>query len=275
MRRATTRLGLKGLATVRRNGVVLIVDEDLQWADLAKVLDPEGEGRSRMGVGGRYPLVEVKRSLGGRRVRPDPHEICHRQASGDLRRARRLATAGPPGRERPARARRPLDRARSSTTTVSTAASCSKTLIAYLNEFGALEATASQAVRAPQLLALPARAHRRAHRLGPERPRATIPPRSRLPGLARPAGARRRHSRPSRTTATNGNGAAKAARLLARRPGAGTRRLRRQEPETEAEADRPHLSVSCRTPGEVAGCGTRTTAGRTGTQPVDCRSVEV
>ena len=61
--RATTRLGLKGLATVRRNGVVLVVAEDMQWNELAKALDPEGEGKARMGVGGRYPLVEVKRSL--------------------------------------------------------------------------------------------------------------------------------------------------------------------------------------------------------------------
>ena len=78
-----------------------------------------------------------------------------------------------------------------------------------------------QALRAPQLAALPAGAHRRAHGLGPERPRATIPPRPRLPGLAGPPGPRRARPRPSaRADDTNGNGVAKGSRAP-RSPGPG------------------------------------------------------
>ena len=81
--RATTRLGLKGLATTRRDGVVLIVAEDLQWTDLAKTLDPEGEQKARMGVG-EVPLGGGEAVPVRRRVRPHPHEIGNRQAGGDL-----------------------------------------------------------------------------------------------------------------------------------------------------------------------------------------------
>jgi hypothetical protein len=61
--RATVRLGVKCLATARANGVALIVAQELKWAELAAVLNSECEGRLRIGVGGRYRLEEITRSL--------------------------------------------------------------------------------------------------------------------------------------------------------------------------------------------------------------------
>ncbi len=61
--RATSRLGVKSLTAIRPNGVVLIVAEDLRWAELATVLGAECDTNVRLGVGGRYRLEEIKKSL--------------------------------------------------------------------------------------------------------------------------------------------------------------------------------------------------------------------
>jgi hypothetical protein len=61
--RATRRRDIRSLSTARPSGMVLIVGEELEWADLAKALKSECDGDLRMGVGGLYPLREIKRSL--------------------------------------------------------------------------------------------------------------------------------------------------------------------------------------------------------------------
>ena len=61
--RAITRLGVKVLSTARPSGVVMIVAEDLKWAEVAKALRSESESPLRIGVGGLYPLRNANRSL--------------------------------------------------------------------------------------------------------------------------------------------------------------------------------------------------------------------
>jgi len=61
--RATARLGIECLATVRSNGVVLVVANELKWSELASAISSESASKVRVGVGGRYRLEELKRSL--------------------------------------------------------------------------------------------------------------------------------------------------------------------------------------------------------------------
>ena len=164
--RATTRLGVKCLATARANGVALILAQELKWAELAGALNSEGEGKLRIGVGGRYRLQEIMRSL------------ADAEFSLTLTRARRSTNQWP-----------------SSTSSVSgacwrgpTPAICTslwitrigplidydrehrsellKTLIAYLNEFGALEATAAKLFVHRNSPSISSAAHQRADRVG-------------------------------------------------------------------------------------------------------------
>jgi sugar diacid utilization regulator len=61
--RATARTGIECLATVRSNGVVLVVANELKWSELASAISSESASKVRVGVGGRYRLEELKRSL--------------------------------------------------------------------------------------------------------------------------------------------------------------------------------------------------------------------
>lgn len=141
--RAGTRLGFRVLATTRGNGIVLIVAHDLAWADLPKQLLQEAECQVRVGVGGRYPLGEVKRSLADAEFAltlPSP-AVDRTVAVFDELGVWRLL-ARPDGGDLQDLVDQwigPLidyDREHRS--------ELLKTLIAYLNEFGALEVTASK-----------------------------------------------------------------------------------------------------------------------------------
>jgi hypothetical protein len=63
VRRVTARLGIECLTTSRSNGVVLVVAEEPDWVELATALNSECGGKVRMGVGGRYRLQDLNRSL--------------------------------------------------------------------------------------------------------------------------------------------------------------------------------------------------------------------
>jgi hypothetical protein len=141
--RATARLGVKGLATDRPNGVAVIVAEELSWAELANAVNSECEGRLSIGVGGRYRLQEITRSLADaefalaltRSTREKPVAVFD-----DLGVWRLLARPDASDlNELVDHWIGPLidyDREHRS--------ELLKTLIAYLNEFGALEATAAK-----------------------------------------------------------------------------------------------------------------------------------
>ncbi|MFZ2057637.1 MAG: hypothetical protein WAV54_09560, partial [Acidimicrobiales bacterium] len=62
-RKATARLDIECLATTRSSGVVLVVAHELEWSELGNVLSSECGGKVRLGVGGRYRLEDLKRSL--------------------------------------------------------------------------------------------------------------------------------------------------------------------------------------------------------------------
>jgi len=62
-RQATERLGATCLVTTRSNGVVLVVPDDLKWTELARVLEIEWGCKVRIGIGGRYRLEDLSRSL--------------------------------------------------------------------------------------------------------------------------------------------------------------------------------------------------------------------
>ncbi len=63
VRRATERLGVKCLLTIRSNGVVLVVADELDWAELARVIETEAACKVRLGVGGPHRLEDLRRSL--------------------------------------------------------------------------------------------------------------------------------------------------------------------------------------------------------------------
>ena len=63
VRRATARLGTECLVTTRSNGVVVVVAYELKWAELARVLRSECGCKVRVGVGGRYRLEDLSKSL--------------------------------------------------------------------------------------------------------------------------------------------------------------------------------------------------------------------
>ena len=62
-RRVTARLGVRCLTTSRSNGLVLVVAEELNWTELANVLSSECGAKVRMSVGGRHRLQDLNRSL--------------------------------------------------------------------------------------------------------------------------------------------------------------------------------------------------------------------
>jgi hypothetical protein len=141
--RATTQLGAKALVATRPNGVVLIVGQELKWDELARILDLEHEGELRIGVGGKYRLEEIKRSLadaefaltltGSTADKPvavfDELGVWRLLARPDGNDLQSLVDTwiGPL-----------IDYDREHRSELL------KTLVAYLNEFGALEATASK-----------------------------------------------------------------------------------------------------------------------------------
>jgi len=63
VRRATERLNVRCLVTSRSDGVVMVVHEELNWADLARAIEAEGPSKVRIGVGGSHRLEDVRRSL--------------------------------------------------------------------------------------------------------------------------------------------------------------------------------------------------------------------
>jgi len=63
-RRVTARLGIACLTTVRSSGLLLVVAEKLDWTELANAFNSEcGDKMIRVGVGGRYRLQDLSRSL--------------------------------------------------------------------------------------------------------------------------------------------------------------------------------------------------------------------
>ena len=142
--RATARLGVEGPhAPIARTASCSIVAEDFRWAELATVLATDWETNVRLGVGGRYRLEEIKKSLADAEFAltlkgsPVDKPLAVYDELG------RLAPARTAGRERPARTRGPLDRA-SHRLRRDHHSELLKTLVAYLEEFGALEATAAK-----------------------------------------------------------------------------------------------------------------------------------
>jgi hypothetical protein len=63
VRRVTARLGLECLTTSRSGGRLLVVSEDLDWSELAIAVNAECGDKVRVGVGGRYRLADLSRSL--------------------------------------------------------------------------------------------------------------------------------------------------------------------------------------------------------------------
>jgi hypothetical protein len=61
--RVMSHIGVKGLIALRPNGVVVMIAEELKWAELVTMLESECEAQVRLGVGGRYRLEEIKKSL--------------------------------------------------------------------------------------------------------------------------------------------------------------------------------------------------------------------
>jgi DNA-binding PucR family transcriptional regulator len=141
--RAAARLDVKGLTAVRPNGVVLIVAQDQKWAEFARILDLEHDAALRVGVGGLYRLEEIRRSLGDAEFaltltisaveKPmaafDELGVWRLLARPDADDLQQLVDTwiGPLIE---------YDREHRS--------ELLKTLVAYLNEFGALEATAAK-----------------------------------------------------------------------------------------------------------------------------------
>jgi hypothetical protein len=216
--RAMMRIGVKCLATARANGVALIVAQELKWAELAGALNSECEGKLRIGVGGRYRLQEIMRSLADAEFsltltrsaidKPvavfDELGVWRLLARPDASDLHQLVDhwIGPL-----------IDYDREHRSELL------KTLIAYLNEFGALEATAAKLF-----------VHRNSLRYrllrineltgwdlnDPEQ-------RFHLDLACRAWLVRQALEGPSETVAgfdTNGNGVAKGSRLLARRTSA-------------------------------------------------------
>jgi hypothetical protein len=141
--RASAQLGARALVSNRLNGVVLIVGQDLKWDELARILDLGHEGELRIGVGGRYRLEEVRRSLADAEFAltlTDSTENKPVAVFDELGVWRLLAR--PDGNDLQQLVDTwigPLidyDREHRS--------ELLKTLVAYLNEFGALEATAAK-----------------------------------------------------------------------------------------------------------------------------------
>jgi hypothetical protein len=139
----SARLGVKGLTSTRPNGVVLIVSQDLKWEEFARVLDLEHDNSVRVGVGGRYRLEEIRRSLADAEFslaltsstvdKPvaafDELGVWRLLARPDAKDLQQLVDTwiGPL-----------IDYDREHRSELL------KTLVAYLNEFGALEATAAK-----------------------------------------------------------------------------------------------------------------------------------
>ena len=143
VRRVTARLGIECLTTSRSNGVVLVVAEELNWIELAGVLSSDCGGKVRMGVGGRYRLQDLNRSLadaefalrlpglttGGPVVSFDDLGVWRLLARPDADDLQNLVIHW-------IGALIDYDREHHS--------ELLKTLFAYLNEFGALEVTAAK-----------------------------------------------------------------------------------------------------------------------------------
>ena len=143
VRRVTARLGIECLTTSRSNGVVLVVAEELDWIELAGVLSSDCGGKVRMGVGGRYRLQDLNRSLadaefalrlpglttGGPVVSFDDLGVWRLLARPDADDLQNLVIHW-------IGALIDYDREHHS--------ELLKTLFAYLNEFGALEVTAAK-----------------------------------------------------------------------------------------------------------------------------------
>ncbi|MGA2529960.1 MAG: helix-turn-helix domain-containing protein [Acidimicrobiales bacterium] len=141
--RSAAQLDVKGLTTVRPNGVVLIVAQELKWAEFARILDLDYEAALRVGVGGLYRLEEVRRSLADAEFaltltisavdKPvavfDELGVWRLLARPDANDLQQLVDTwiGPL-----------IDYDRDHRSELL------KTLVAYLNEFGALEATAAK-----------------------------------------------------------------------------------------------------------------------------------
>ena len=143
VRRVTARLGIDCLMTLRSNGVLLVVNGELNWTEIVNVLSPECGDKVRVGVGGRYRLQDLNRSLAdaefalrlpglttGRQVVSfDDLGVWRLLARPDADDLQNLVNhwIGP---------LIDYDREHHS--------ELLKTLFAYLNEFGALEATAAK-----------------------------------------------------------------------------------------------------------------------------------
>jgi hypothetical protein len=62
-RRVRARLGIECLTTVRSSGLLLVVGEELDWTELADAFSSECGDKVRVGVGGRRRLQDLSRSL--------------------------------------------------------------------------------------------------------------------------------------------------------------------------------------------------------------------
>ena len=62
-RRVTARLGIECLTTVRSGDLLLVVAEELDWTALGNAFNSECGDKVRVGVGGRYRLQDLSRSL--------------------------------------------------------------------------------------------------------------------------------------------------------------------------------------------------------------------
>ncbi|MGO9963922.1 MAG: PucR family transcriptional regulator [Acidimicrobiales bacterium] len=142
-RRVTARLGLECLTTLRSGGLLLVVGEELDWTELAEASDSECGDKVRVGVGGRYRLQDLSRSLADAEFALRlPGLTTSRQVVSfeDLGVWRLLAR--PAGEDLQDLVNHWIgalidyDREHHS--------ELLKTLFAYLNEFGALEATAAK-----------------------------------------------------------------------------------------------------------------------------------
>jgi|GEM_PF-1291157 len=143
VRRVTARLGIGCLITLRSNGVLLVVAEELNWTEIANVLSSECGDKVRVGVGGRYRLQDLNRSLadaefalrlpglttGKQVVSFDDLGVWRLLARPDADDLQNLVNHW-------IGALIDYDREHHS--------ELLKTLFAYLNEFGALEATAAK-----------------------------------------------------------------------------------------------------------------------------------
>ena len=143
VRRVATRLGIKCLTSSRSNGVVLVVSEEVDWVELGGLLTSECGGKIRVGVGGRYRLQDLNRSLGDAEFAlrlPGPAFTRPVVSFDDLGVWRLLARPDSDDLQNLVDhwigALIDYDREHHS--------ELLKTLLVYLNEFGALEATAAK-----------------------------------------------------------------------------------------------------------------------------------